>query len=85
MNRAVNPGAVWFESGRHSQLVHLFILLRCSLGGRDISDRLGEPSFVEHVHLFEGGELHRFNIAPWPGRIICALNWPLIVAARALP
>ena len=58
------PEAILCDSGDHSQLVQLLIVMRLGLGGWDIADRLEEAAVVESVHPFERGEFHRFCVSP---------------------
>ena len=58
--------AGWFESGRHNQVVYLFIVACLGLGGRDVADRLAQTAIVESIQPFESGEFHRLDVSPWP-------------------
>ena len=55
-----------FESRRHGGLLHHGVVAFLGFSGRDVADGLEEPSVVEPVDPFEGGELNRLERAPWP-------------------
>ncbi|RHZ99238.1 PepSY domain-containing protein [Rhodopseudomonas palustris] len=51
--------------------------------GRYVADGLKEPSVVEPVDPFQGGELDGLDVAPWPASPLTAkLFQPIIVNAR---
>ena len=62
-----------FESRDHRVLSILSIVARFSLGGRDVSDRFEQPSVVEPVDPFQGGELNGLEVAPGPRWMTSAL------------
>ena len=60
------PETVWFKLCGHGWCVQHSVVSFFSLGGRNVSDRVQKSPVVEPVHPFEGGELHGFEVAPWP-------------------